>query len=222
MKDKILNALKTTYANLGLGDKAFDGVASFLEKTITDEKDIATRIKGDDVEVLLKSIQSETDSLRTARTKAEKDLVDYKKSHPDAPEKDVEEGDEGSKGDATASALKELLEKVAALESRNAELDRKARRNEVVSGLRSALKAANCKSDPIIDLVLSSAAIGDGDTVESLAETMKSAYQEKYKLFYGDGAVPPVGSGQHTEPYRKGKFASVVEGLVNEGALPKE
>ena len=28
MKDKIIAALKTTYANLGLSDKAFDGVAS--------------------------------------------------------------------------------------------------------------------------------------------------------------------------------------------------
>ena len=41
MKTKILNALRTEYANLGLGDKAFDGVASFLEKTITEEASAA-------------------------------------------------------------------------------------------------------------------------------------------------------------------------------------
>ncbi len=222
MKEKILNALKTTYANLGLGEKAFDGVASFLEKTITDEKDIVTRVSGDDVAVLLKSIQSETDSLRTARTKAEKDLNDYKKSHPAAPEKEEEKKDEEKPDDATAVALKQLLDKVAALESRNAELDKKARRGEIVSGLRSALKADHCGSDPILDLVLSSVEIGDGDTVDSLKDSMKSAYQEKYKVFYGDGVVPPLGSGQRTEPYKKGKFAGVVEGLTEEGALPKE
>ena len=70
--------------------------------------------------------------------------------------------------------------------------------------------------------MLSSVEIGDGDTVDSLKDSMKSAYQEKYKVFYGDGVVPPLGSGQRTEPYKKGKFAGVVEGLTNEGALPKE
>ena len=221
MKDKILNALKTTYAKLGLGEKAFDGVASFLEKTITDEKDIATRIAGDDVVALLKGIQGETDTLRTARTKAERDLDDYKKSHPAAPEKKEGEGEE-KKDDGVSEVLRQAMEKIAALESRNAELDRQARRNDVVAGLRSALKAANCTSEPILDLILTSAQIGDNDTVDSLTDTMKSAYQEKYKVFYGDGAVPPVGTGKQTEPYRKGKFAGVVEGLVDEGALPRE
>lgn len=222
MKDKILNALKTTYANLGLGEKAFDGVASFLEKTITDEKDIVTRVKGDDVEVLLKSIQSETDSLRTARTKAEKDLNDYRKAHPAAPAQEEEKKEENPVDDATTAALQQLLDKVAALESRNAELDKKARHSEIVSGLRTALRAANCTSEPILDLILSSAQIGDNDTVDSLADSMKSAYQEKYKVFYGDGAVPPIGTGKQSEPYKKGKFAGVVDGLVDEGALPKE
>lgn len=221
MKDKILNALKTEYAKVGLGDKAFDGVASFLEKTITDEKDIVTRVKGDDVAALVKSIQGETDSLRTARTKAEKDLNDYKQAHPDAPGE--KGGEEESKPSSEIDAkLQQMLDKIAALESRNAELDRKARRSDVVSGLRSALKSANCDSEPILDLVLSSAQIGDDDTVESLADAMKSAYQEKYKVFYGDGAVPPIGTGRQSEPYKKGKFAGVVEGLVAEGALSKE
>lgn len=221
MKEKILNALKTTYANLGLGEKAFDGVASFLEKTITDEKDIVTRVKGDDVAALVKSIQGETDSLRTARSKAEKDLNDYKQAHPEAPSKEGGEEKEG-KDDAVAEALRQMTEKIAALESRNAELDRKARRSEVVAGLRSALKAANCTSDPILNLILDPAAIGDNDTVESLTDAMKSAYQEKYKVFYGDGAVPPIGTGSQPEPYKKGKFAGVVEGLIDEGALQKE
>ena len=221
MKEKILDALKTNYANLGLGDRAFDGVASFLEKTITDEKDIITRIQGDDVALLLKGIQGETDTLRTARSKAEKDLNDYKKAHPSAPAKETNEDGE-QKPDETAAALKKMLEKISALEARNAELDKKAHRAEIVSGLRSALKAVSCDSDPILDLVLSSAEIGDDSTVESLTAPMKSAYQEKYKLFYGNGAVPPVGSGSHPEPYKKGKFAKVVEGLIAEGALEKE
>lgn len=220
MKDKILNALKTTYANLGLGDKAFDGVASFLEKTITDEGDIATRVKGDDVAALLKGIQGETDSIRTARTKAEKDLDDYKKAHPAAPAGEKKEPEE--KKDEQSEAIRLMLEKIAALEARNAESDRAARRSAVVSGLREHLKRANCGSEPILDLILANAQIGDDDTVESLADRYKSAYQEKYKVFYGDGAVPPVGGTVSSEPYKKGKFAGVVSGLEDMGVLPKE
>ena len=37
MKEKILVALKTKYSNLGFGAKALDGVASILEKSVTDE-----------------------------------------------------------------------------------------------------------------------------------------------------------------------------------------
>lgn len=217
MKEKIVNALKTNYANLGLGEKAFDGVASFLEKTITDENDIVTRVKGDDVAALLKGIQGETDSLRSARTKAERDLDAYKKAHPSAPEKEEvkEEKDEDP-------AYKAALERLAAIEAKYAEMDKKAKRDAVVSGVRDRLKQANCTSEPILDLILSGVEVGDNDTADTLADTMKSAYQEKYKLFYGNGAVPPIGGGDQSEPYKKGKFAGVVNGLIEEGALQNE
>ena len=70
MKDKILNALRTEYANLGLGEKAFDGVASFLEKTVTEEDKIAEAVKEESVRNLLKSIQGESDSLRNKAAQA--------------------------------------------------------------------------------------------------------------------------------------------------------
>ena len=218
MKEKILNALKTNYANLGLGEKAFDGVASFLEKTITDENDIVTRVKGDDVAALLKGIQGETDSLRSARTKAEKDLDAYKKAHPSAPEGEKEPGEQK---DDKSDAVARLLEEIGELKKRADDRDKRERREAVVAGLRSALKSAHCDSDPILNLVLSGVEVGDNDTVESMTDRYKSAYQERYKEFYGAGAVPPLGGNGEPEPYKKGKFASVVEGLDAEGAYQK-
>ena len=52
MKGKILVALKTKYKTFGFGDKAFDGVADYLSKTVTEESQIETAISG--VEGLLK------------------------------------------------------------------------------------------------------------------------------------------------------------------------
>lgn len=45
MKEKILVALKTKYSNLGFGAKALDGVASILEKSVTDESQIETAVR---------------------------------------------------------------------------------------------------------------------------------------------------------------------------------
>lgn len=63
MKEKILSVLKTKYSNLGFSQKAFDGVASYLEKTVSDESQIETAASG--VEPLLKVFQAESDRART-------------------------------------------------------------------------------------------------------------------------------------------------------------
>lgn len=63
MKTKILSALKTKYSNLGFNAKALDGVASVLEKTVTEESQIEDAVNG--VEGLLKVFQAEIDRGRT-------------------------------------------------------------------------------------------------------------------------------------------------------------
>lgn len=63
MKEKILSVLKTKYSNLGFSQKAFDGVASYLEKTVSDASQIETAASG--VEPLLKVFQAESDRART-------------------------------------------------------------------------------------------------------------------------------------------------------------
>lgn len=60
MKDQIIAALKTKYANLGFTDKAFDGVATFGVASVTDATQIETFVAG--VEGLLKAFQGDADS----------------------------------------------------------------------------------------------------------------------------------------------------------------
>jgi len=78
MKDKILEALKTKYKNLGFGDKAFDGVASYLEKNIKEETEIETATQG--VDTLLKAFQGEVDKVRGEKTTLQKELDELKKA----------------------------------------------------------------------------------------------------------------------------------------------
>jgi hypothetical protein len=62
MKDKILIAIKTKYANLGLSAKTLEGFANILVATITDEEQIETAVNG--LESFAKLAQSEADRVR--------------------------------------------------------------------------------------------------------------------------------------------------------------
>lgn len=63
MKQKLLNALKEGYKQLGLSDSAFERVAAFGETFITSDEQIESFAKA--AEAMLKPEQSEADKVRT-------------------------------------------------------------------------------------------------------------------------------------------------------------
>ena len=84
MKEKILAALKTKYANKGFSAKTLESVADFLTPTVQDETNIDNAVSG--VESLLSVFQSETDSrVNAAVDKAKKD-IQQPATPPAAPE----------------------------------------------------------------------------------------------------------------------------------------
>lgn len=195
MKTKILNALKTEYAKLGLGDKAFDGVASFLEKTITDENNIVTRIKEDDVKALLKGFQGDSDVIRAARLKAEKDLDDYKKAHPDKAEQDPAPGQKDANAQILAE-LKAMREENKAIkeqmEANKLQLQRDAIREKVVAKLKNGQR----NWDISVKDALRDCKFEDTDTEDTFLDKLKTAAMESYKDHYGDGVIPGISTGK--------------------------
>lgn len=115
MKQKILTALKTKYANKGFGEKALDGVADFLSKTVTKEEDVEAAVSG--IESMLTSLQSETDRLRTENATLKKEVEDKKKV--DEPGKKAEKSDDiqAMVTAAVEAAVKPLQEKIAKQET---------------------------------------------------------------------------------------------------------
>lgn len=190
MKTKILAALKTKYSNLGLSDKAFDGVAALLVKTVTKDEEIETAVAGSEVEVLLKSIQSSVDAERTKAAQAAKDLEDYKKAHPE----------QGGGGDNP-----EVQQLKADLEKQKSELDtlKADYENQIKQGKYNALRdqvkgkanELNVSNVPIWNDVVASAEIKDDSTVDTILESVKTAYEAKLKAYIGDGAAPYRGDG---------------------------
>ena len=190
MKAKLLAALKTKYSNLGLSDKAFDGVAALLVKTVTKDEEIDTAVAGSEVEVLLKSIQSSVDAERTKAAQAAKDLEDYKKAHPE----------QGGGGDNP-----EVKQLKADLEKQKSELDtlKADYENQIKQGKYNALRdqvkgkanELNVSNVPIWNDVVASAEIKDDSTVDTILESVKTAYEAKLKAYIGDGAAPYRGDG---------------------------
>lgn len=127
MKTKILSQLKTKYSNLGFGEKAFDGVADYLSKTVTEESQIEAAIAG--VEPLLKAFQGDVDKVRTEKSELQKQYDELKA-------KQDEEGDLGKKDEpkpddikamvaaAVAEAVKPFQEKIQSYEKDKADTDR--------------------------------------------------------------------------------------------------
>jgi hypothetical protein len=93
MKSKILAALKTKYKTLGFSDKALDGVADMLAKTVTEETAIDAAIEG--VEPFLKALQGDADKRVTEAVEKAKKEAGKK---PDTGKKpDEGEGSGGGK-----------------------------------------------------------------------------------------------------------------------------
>lgn len=119
MKTKILSQLKTKYANLGFGEKAFDGVADYLSKTVTEETQIEAAITG--VESLLKAFQGDVDKLRTEKSELQKkyDELEAKQDKGGAPDKKGEPNPDDMKtmiAAAVAEAVKPFQEKIQTYE----------------------------------------------------------------------------------------------------------
>lgn len=189
MKTKITAALKTRYANLGLSDKAFDGVASLLAKTVANEEEIDAAVAGSEVEALMKSIQGSVDAERTKAANAAKSLEDYKRLHPE-------------EGGGESPELKKLQEDFAAqksaFETLKAEYDGQVKQarydvlRDSVRGKAGELKVSNV---PIWNDVVAGVEVNDETTSETLLASVKSAYETKLKAYIGEGAAPYRGEG---------------------------
>lgn len=128
MKEKILVALKTKYKTFGFSDKAFDGVADYLSKTVTEESQIETAIDG--VEGLFKGFQGDVDYVRNEKSGLQKQLDELKKKienpNPQPKPKEEKKDDVPSWAQALIDSNKTLSEKLAGYEQEHAQAQRNA------------------------------------------------------------------------------------------------
>ena len=215
MKNKILEALKTAYAKLGLSDEAFDGVASLLEKTVKEESEIATAVSGDEVKTLLKTIQGQVDSWKNKyydankkATDAESTLDAYKKSHPDNnPDSKKPEPDNES----------DLEKRLKALEERALAAEKKADDAAKFTRVKTSLEE-RCTDKSVLKYALKGFAFKEDESEEDAIARVEADYNSEFKDRYGNSPIPPVsGQGLKTKPnYEAGNDYLKSIGLLGE------
>lgn len=220
MKTKIIAALKTAYATLGLSDEAFDGVASLLEKTVTEESQIATAVGGDDVKNLLKTIQGQVDSWKNKYHDTNKALETYKKAHP---ETNVEKKTEEENGGGGETEMSKLLKQMEALSARLDARDNADRNASVRKNVEEALKKAGCNNAGILEITLTNFALGDKESEEDAVKRLQAKYNTTAKSVFGDGPIPPIGgTTPQGDGYKPGAFSGFRKSLEDRGMKPKE
>ena len=131
MKQKLLNALKEGYKNLGLAESAFERVAAFGETFITSDEQIESFVKA--AEAMLKAEQSAADKVRTelnAKIKGlegEKADLEAKLNGNIPPEKKPEEKPQDNPADmakiiaeAVANAITPISDELAGFKAEKA------------------------------------------------------------------------------------------------------
>lgn len=194
MKDKILSALKTKYANLGFGEKAFSGVADYLASSITEEAQIETAITG--VENLLKAFQGDIDRVRTEKTELQKqyDELKAKQGTGGTPDKK----DEPKPDDLKAMIAAAIAEAITPLQTKLQTYEQKE-----VATARQTLIAEKAKGLEIPDYLLKRISVP-----EELDEAGVTQYLTEFKQELVNNSLPkqspfPQTNGEITEDQAK-------------------
>lgn len=207
MKQKLLNALKEGYKNLGLAESAFERVAAFGETFITSDEQIESFVKA--AEAMLKAEQSAADKVRTELNAKIKGLEGEKadleaklngNKNPE-PKPEVKPQDTPDIADivakAVAAAINPLQEKLTAFETTNAQKSAVAALDE----LRSTWDYAKGYPDESADAYERVMELYEVSGKKWTADELKAKFTEKFnkavskkgvdttKPFESDGAA---------------------------------
>ncbi len=189
MKNTIKEALKQAYKNLGLSEKAFDGVASFLETTVTEEAQVNDAVKS--AETLLKTFQGEVDRERSGRSALQKELDELKAKQTQTPpnptkKEEPEPNGDPNPNDATTKEIAELKARLNAMEQEKA-------RGSLMSSVEAMLTEKKVPKS-FIKTILEGRSFGEQDTAENIAKEIEGKYEavesELIKERFNGVAIP--------------------------------
>lgn len=209
MKTKILQQLKQRYSNLGVSEKAFDGVADFLSKTITEEERIAESVAG--AEAFLKAYQSDVDKERTSASALRKELEALKK---EAQPKPTDPKPNDNQGNEPTEREKQMMQQLEA-QQKQIELILGQRSHEGKLAQITALLGEKNIPESFYTMALSGRTFGEDTNVGELVANIEQGYtkfqDESANDRFKGGGKPEAGEQSDDDV-----MASIVK-QVNEG-----
>nr|DAY01228.1 MAG TPA: hypothetical protein [Caudoviricetes sp.] len=209
MKTKILQQLKQRYSNLGVSEKAFDGVADFLSKTITEEERIAESVAG--AESFLKAYQSDVDKERTSASALRKELEALKKETQPKPT-DPKPSD--NQGNEPTEREKKMMQQLEA-QQKQIELILGQRSHEGKLAQITALLGEKNIPESFYTMALSGRTFGEDTNVGELVANIEQGYT-KFQDESANDRFRGAGKPEAGEPSNDDVMASIVK-QVNEG-----
>lgn len=209
MKTKILQQLKQRYSNLGVSDKAFDGVADFLSKTITEEERIAESVAG--AESFLKAYQSDVDKERTSASALRKELEVLKKETQPKPTDPKPNDNQGNEPTEREKQMMQQLE----VQQKQIELILGQRSHEGKLAQITALLGEKKIPESFYTMALSGRTFGEDTNVGELVANIEQGYT-KFQDESANDRFRGAGKPEAGEPSNDDVMASIVK-QVNEG-----
>lgn len=209
MKTKILQQLKQRYSNLGVSEKAFDGVADFLSKTITEEERIAESVAG--AEAFLKAYQSDVDKERTSASALRKELEALKK---EAQPKPTDPKPNDNQGNEPTEREKQMMQQLEA-QQKQIELILGQRSHEGKLAQITALLGEKNIPESFYTMALSGRTFGEDTNVGELVANIEQGYT-KFQDESANSRFAGAGKPEAGEQSNDDVMASIVK-QVNEG-----
>ena len=201
MKTKILQELKQRYSNLGVSDKAFDGVADFLSKTITEEERIPEVVGN--AESFLKAYQSDVDKERTSVSKLRKELEGYKKEQEPKPN-DHKPND--NQGNEPSEREKQMMQQLEA-QQKQIELILGQRSHEGKMAQITALLGEKKIPESFYSMALNGRTFNNETDVDSLVSAIEQGYtkfrDESANDRFSGGGKPEAGGQPNDDAMAK-------------------
>lgn len=218
MRKKIADALRTKYQRFGLSNEALDRIALAKEKTVTKDEDIETGIADlETMELIAGEVQKMRDGEIQKRTDLQRSYDTYKASHPETQPGNPPQT---SPVDEPEWAVK-LREQNERILGEFAKRDAAQRQQNAAANVRAALEKAGCSNPGILRLTLKGFALAEGETEDQAVARLTADYNQNVKDAFGEGVIPPVGSGAPSgDP---SKYAEKMNSFLEEqGLLPKQ
>ena len=149
MKEQILTALKTKYANLGLSDQVLNSVSELLATSVTEESAIEGAVSG--VESLLKAVQGDNDRIRTAAAKKQQLKKEEPTPQPQGAEQKPEPQQKQEQPPEWAASListvSTLAKEINSIKGEKITNTRKGVLDELIKDLPDSLKKAYSRTN---------------------------------------------------------------------------